>query len=524
LAERPVTKTASLVMVLILLSRLLGFVRERSIAVVFGANWQTDVFRQAFNIPDLMYFILVAGGLNAAFIPTFTSYLARNEEDDGWSMAWTFFTLGFIALALMTVLGILFSPALSYLVGYAYEGETRQLLIKLMRIMFPAVFFTALAGLGMGVHKSYKSFNAPLWGPILYNAVIILGIYLLGEEYGVVGMGIGTVAGACVNFAMQMPFFLKKARPHRYSFQLSHPGIKQILYLMGPAVISSSIAQLNFIVSSSLASGLAESSVSALRVANTLVQLPLGVFGMGVSMVILPTLAGLKAKGEINNFRETFSQGIRFVLTLTIPAAVGLAVLRVPLVRLLFEGGAFTPADTQMTAQAVLFYAPGLISQAVIQVLVQAYYSLQDTKSLVKVSLNAILVNAALSFAFLKFTPLAHGGLALAFSLTSIINLLNYLLRLRKHLGRIDARRILRCTVRSLIASGVMGVVVWGAATISAFFFNTTTLLGRIAETAASVGIGALVYLIMIFALHMEETAFLRQILRRGAKNAPDVE
>ncbi|MGI6541741.1 MAG: murein biosynthesis integral membrane protein MurJ [Limnochordia bacterium] len=522
MAERPVARTAGLVMVLILLSRLLGFIRERSIAIVFGSNWQTDVFRQAFNIPDLMYFILVAGGLNAAFIPTFTSYLARDEEEDGWRMAWTFFTLGFIALVLMTALGVIFSPSLSYIVGYAYEGETRRLLIKLMRIMFPAVFFTALAGLGMGVHKSYKSFNAPLWGPILYNAVIILGIYLLGGRYGVVGMGIGTVAGACVNFLIQMPFFIKKARPRRYAFQLHHPGIKQILYLMGPAVISSSIAQLNFIVSSSLASSLAESSVSALRVANTLVQLPLGVFGMGVSMVILPTLAGLKAKGEIDDFREMFSQGIRFVLTLTIPAAVGLAVLRVPLVRLLFEGGAFTSADTLMTAQAVLFYAPGLISQAVIQVLVQVYYSLQDTKSLVKVSLNAILVNATLSLAFLKFTPLAHGGLALASSLTSIINLLNYLLRLRKHLGRIDAGRMLRCTIRSLIASAVMGFAVWGAATVGASLFGTSTLPGRVTEVAIGVGTGGLVYLIMIFVLRMEETTFLYQVFRRNAKSTSE--
>lgn len=505
-------------MVLILFSRLLGFIRERSIATVFGANWQTDVFRQAFNIPDLMFFILVAGGLNAAFIPTFTAYLARNEEDEGWSMAWTFFALGLISLILMTVLGVVFSPALSYLVGYAYQGETRQLLIRLMQIMFPAVFFTALAGLGMGVHKSYKSFNAPLWGPIIYNVVIVIGIYLLGGQYGVIGMGIGTVAGAFANFLIQMPFFIKKARRHRFSFNIHHPGIKQVLYLMGPAVISSSITQLNYIISSSLASGLPESSVSALRVANTLVQLPLGVFGMGVSMVILPTLAGLKARGEMDNFRKMFSQGIRLVLTLTVPAAVGLAVLRVPLVRLLFEGGAFTPSDTVMAAQAVLFYAPGLVSQAVIQVLVQVYYSLQDTKSLVKVSFNAIVVNAILSILFLRFTPLAHGGLALAYSLTSIINLFNYLFRLRKHIGSIDGTRILRCTLLSLFASSLMGIVVWIVAHTSATFLSPTTFIGRTTEVMLSVGVGALVYLILLFVLRMEETEFLRHVLRRGAK------
>lgn len=523
-SERPVARTASLVMILILLSRVLGFLRERAIAEVFGATWQTDALRLAFNIPDLMFAILVAGGLNAAFIPTFTGYLARDEEEEGWRMAWTFFALGLIVLVLMTLLGIIFSPALSYIVAIAYSGEKRQVLVALMRVLFPAVFFTALAGLGMGVHKSYKSFNAPLWGPVVYNLVIILGAYLLGRRFGIMGIAAGTVAGAMSNFLLQMPFFARKAAPHRFHFNLHHPGIARALYLMGPAVLSSSITQLNFTISSSLASSLPESSVSALRVANTLVQLPLGVFGMGVSMVILPTLSGLMAQGKTDAFRRTFSQGVRLVLFLTIPAAVGLAVMRVPLVRLLFQVGEFDAKDTLMAAWAVLYFAPGLISQSAIQVLVQVYYSLQDTRTLVRVSMQSIVINILLSIAFLRFTNLAHGGLALAYSITSVINMLTYMHGLRRHLDDIDAPRIYRSILLSLIAALLMGVVVWAAVVGSNAVISPARVLGRLAEVAAGVGAGALAYLAFVFILRMEETTFLRQVLRRRGKAVPDAE
>ena len=212
-----------------------------------------------------------------------------------------------------------------------------------MRLMFPAVFFTALAGVGMGVHRSYRNFAPPMWGPIVYNAMIIASTYLLGRVMGIVGMAYGTVAGAIANFSVQLPFVVKKMRGKRLALDFSHPGLKQIFGLMGPAVVSLSIYQINFIIVSNLASGLAEGSPTALKIAQTMVQLPLGVFGMGIGMVILPNLARLIAQKELAAFRETFSQGIRTVFFVTIPSAVGLAVLRRPLLRLLFETGEFGP-------------------------------------------------------------------------------------------------------------------------------------------------------------------------------------
>lgn len=496
-------------MLLILLSRLLGFIRERAIADVFGLNAETDAFRLAFNIPDIMYFLLIAGGLNAAFIPVFTRYLAKGEEEEGWRVATTFFTVIVTALIAMVAVGLIFTPQLSPLVAYDYQGEQKALLVRLMRIMFPAVFFTALAGVGMGVHKSYKHFAPPMWGPIVYNVMIILATHLLGRRYGVVAMAYGTVAGAIGNLLIQIPFVLKKWRGKRFAFDLSHPGLKQTLRLMGPAVISLSIFQINFIVLSNLASGLSEGSPTALRIGQTIVQLPLGVFAMGVSMVILPALSGLIARNEMDAFTRTFSQGLRAVFFVTIPSAVGLYVLRIPVISLLFETGAFTASDTRTAAVALAALAVGLWAQAGSQVLIQVFYSLQETKTLVRVSLIAILLNTSLSLLLLRITPWEHGALALAYSLTAIANLGNYLYSLRRKIGRIDGARIVATLALSAGASLVMGGVVHWLHLVSAPWFDTLTLLGRVAHLALSIGGGVLVYGGLALLFRMEEVGFV---------------
>src|SRR5690606_18972305 len=196
MSQTQLARSASLVMVLVLISRLLGFVRERAIAEVFGRTWETDAFRAAFNIPDLMYILLVGGAISAAFLPIFTEYLAKEREEEAWELASTFITAGSLFLLVFAALGALFSPWLAPLVAYRFEGEQLALLVFLMRIMFPAVLFTALAGVAMGTHTAYRHFAMPMARPIFSNGAIILGAYLAGPRMGITGMAIGTVAGA----------------------------------------------------------------------------------------------------------------------------------------------------------------------------------------------------------------------------------------------------------------------------------------------------------------------------------------
>lgn len=517
-------RAAGVVMLLILFSRLLGLVRERAIAQVFGMTWQTDVFRNAFNIPDFMFFLLVAGGLNAAFIPVFTSYLAKDQEDEAWRVASSFFTITVSLLVLFAVLGALFAPQLTILVGYGFVGEQRELLIALMRILFLAVFFTALAGLGMGIHRSYKSFTAPMVGPIAYNLAIIAGTYALARWLGVFAMAIGTVVGAIANFLIQLPFFLKKSMGRfRLRFDWSHPGIKQMRALIGPSIIALSVFQLSFTISANIASGLGEGSPSALRIANQLVQLPLGIFAMGMGTVLLPTLSELAAQREWSHFRNTFSVGLRTVLFVTIPAAFGLAVLREPIIRLLFEVGQFTAEDTTMTGTALLYYSIGLFAQAACQILMQVYFSLQDTRTLLKVSLVAIASNTGLAFLLLWLTNLNHGALALAWSLTVILNMTLYLLVLRKHIGHFDGRRILRSGVLAVIGSAIMACAAYFAAAVVGEWVSLSTSVGRLIQVITGVLTGAAVYGVFALICRMEEVRFVLDMVRRRRAREPHI-
>lgn len=519
---RRMARTAGLVMILILASRVLGLVREVVIAQVFGMSWETDVFRNAFNLPDLMYFLLVGGGLNAAFIPVFTSHLAKDEEDEAWKVASTFFTVTVSLLLVMAVVGIILTPYLTPLVGYGFTGQSRELLVQLMRILFGAVFFTALAGLGMGVHKSYKSFTAPMVGPIVYNIAIILGAYTLARYMGIFSMAVGTVIGAVGNFLVQLPFFLRKsAGRFRIRFDLRHPSFLRILRLMGPSVLALSIFQVSFMISANLASGLAEGSASALRIGQQLVQLPLGIFAMGMGTVLLPTLSELAAKREIDTFKRTFASGLRAVLFITIPAAFGLAVLAVPVIRLLFESGQFTAADTQMSAVAVRFYAVGLFAQASSQILMQVFSALQDTKTLVRVSVVSIIVNTVLSLVLLRVTSLGHGALALAWSITVILNMINYLLRLRQHVGDLTASGILKSGGLSIAASVIMGIGAYSAAQLVSTYVDVQTMSGRLVQVGTGVVVGAGIYAAITTLLRMEEVRFVLSMVRRGSKRGP---
>lgn len=516
-ATSRLARDTAVVMLLILISRLLGFIRDRAVAEVFGMTWQTDAFRAAFNVPDLMFFLLVGGALNAAFIPVFTEYLTKEAEEEAWRVATSFFNLVIGVLLASTLLGILFTPQLAPLVAYRFEGEQRALLIFLMRIMFPAVFFTAMAGLATGVHRSYRRFIVAMTGPILYNIGIIAGAYGLGPRIGIVGMAIGTVAGAAVNFLVQLPFVWRKARRYPLRFHLGHPGLRRIVRLMLPAIASLSIFQINIIISTNLASGLGEGDITALNLANRLVQFPLGVFAMGVSTVIFPTLTRLVARGEIQTFIDTFGKGLRAVLFVTIPASVGLLALREPVIRLLFEVGAFGPAETRSAAYALLFFSFGLFAQAAIQVLTQVFYSLHETVTLVWVGLLTVAANTLFSLLLLHGTSLGHGGLALAFSLSSILNLGAFLFRLRRRLGPMQGDRLVRTLALAALASAAMGVIAAEAANLVGAHVNLATGGGRLLQVLAGVGAGAAVYAAATAALRMEEVRLVWRLIRRKA-------
>ena len=526
-----VAKAASIVMLAILVSRILGFLRERAVTEVFGRTATTDVFFAAFALPDLMYQLLVGGALSSAFIPVFTQYLARDEEKEAWYVASVFLNITVLALLVVMVLGVIFTPSLAPLVGIGFSGEQRELLVLLMRVTFPAVFFTALSGLAMGVLNSYQRFTLPALGPIVYNLGQILGAYVLGPLMGIMGMAVGTIVGAMGSFSIQFPEVYRRGRRYyRPLLDLKHPGIRRMGQLMLPAIIGLSIAQINVIVSQNLASTLETGSIVALRLANRLINFPLGIFAMGISTAIFPTLSRLIAKKEWEEFSRTLFFGLRVVFFITIPSAIGMASLRVPIVRLLFESGEFTALDTQATAYALLFYVPGLFAQAAIQVTTRGYYSLQDTKTPVKIGFLTVVTNFLLSVALLRWTSLGSGGLALAFSLSSILNVVIALVilgRKLQNLSRIGSAysRLGATVLKSTMASLLMGGTVYLAASFLETALPVSRKLGQLLQVFGAIGMGMLLYLVLSLLFRMEETTFIWNLIKNriAKKQARDV-
>lgn len=518
--RRAVASAAGMIMVAILVSRIMGFFRETIAGKLFD-RMATDAFFAAFVAPDLMYYFLVGGALSAAFIPVFTQYLAAGDEREAWKVASSFLNIAVILLVIVTAMGVLFAPALAPLVAYKFTGEKARLLVYLIRIMFPAVFFTALAGLSMGVLNSYQHFFAPAYGPVIYNIVIIIGAYVLGREMGVTGLALGVVGGAASNFLLQLLFVARMRVPYVFSIDLRNPGLRRIGTLMLPALVGLSVTQVNLVVNQNLASGLAEGSITALRFANRLMQLPLGLFALAISTAVFPTMTRQVARGELDQFKNTVSLATRMVFFITLPAAAGLIALRVPIVRLLFEGGEFTRADTLSTAYALLFYSLGLFAHSGVQIVTRAYYSLQDTRTPVKVGLLTVAANILMNLALLKYTNLAHGGLALAFSLTGIMNLLVLLAILRVKMGGIDGRRITLSFVQALVASLAVAVASRITSNIieaAPGFMKATSFLrfpvGSLVQVSLAIIVGTAAFVGVATGFRMEEARVVWDMIK----------
>ncbi len=511
--QKGVARAAGVLMVAMLLSRVLGFVREQAMTSRFGKSFATDAYFAAFTIPDLLYNLLVGGALSAAFIPVFSGYLAKEQEEEGWIVASTVINFTIIVMTVGIVLGMVFTPYLIPLVAYKFSGPTLDLTITLTRIMFPAVLFTGLNGLMMGILNSYKHFTAPAVGAVIYNvAIIALGL-ALSHRYGIAGFSIGVVAGVLGNFFVQLPVLKRVGLRYRPVLDLKHPGVRRMGLLMIPALIGLSANQVNLVINQNLASGLSEGSITALRLANRLMLLPLGIFAFSIGAAVFPTLTSLAATNKMVEFRETFSRGVRSVIFITLPAAVGLMTLGVPIVRLLFQQGRFSHEATQVTAEALFFYCIGLFAQAAVLVIVRAFYALQDTTTPVLVSVSTIVLNYLLNITFIGY--LGASGLALAYSLTGIFNMLALLFLLRKKIGLIDGRRLALSLLQVVGAASLMGAAAYGTAAGLAQVLDLSSKLNQALQVGAAVGAGVLVYALVALFLHMEEAEVVKDMLRR---------
>ena len=519
--EVKLVKSASVIALLTLCSRITGFLRDMLFARILGTSIASDAFYVAFRIPNMLRELMAEGSISAGFIPVFTEYLTKRSRQEAEELARSAFTLLFWVLIVIVWGGIVFTPEILHLItpGFVDNPTLFALTTALTRLMFPFLLFISLAALTMGILNSTHRFGPPAISSAVCNIVMILFILFPFYPEPVFSAAIGVVAGGFCQLAVQLPAVKKEGFSLLFVWPVfpMHPGLIQIIKLILPITISLSVTQINILVSTLVASTLAKGSVSYLYYAMRLIHFPLGIFGVALATVLLPTLSAQAAKSDYTGLRQSLSFALRLLFFIMAPTMAGLILLRVPIVHLLFEHGAFDKLATGGTAQAVFYYAIGLWAFAGARVVVPVFYSLQDTKTPVRVAIIAMILNVLLSFALAN--PLQHGGLALATSLSAIFNFVTLIVLLRKKLGRMDTKRIAYSHLKVIL--GTLCIIPSALYISRLFVWNSS---GNWTEKSGllviSIIASIIIYVITQAILKSEELIFLKNTFQKRLKRA----
>jgi putative peptidoglycan lipid II flippase len=509
--ERATVASATLVtMTLIGLSRITGIIRDIGRTTLFGRDWHTDAYVSAFSIPDLIYFLASGGALSAGFVPVFTGYLTKGEDEKAMRTFRVLMTyLGLLLLSLIVAFEVL-APQLVALLFPGMVGDEQKftLTVRLVRILLPAQFFFVLGSLFTGALWSLRYFAEPQVQSVLYNLFILFG-GILGAQFcahwlgkGIEGMAIGALTGAAVGAGLvQARKLWQVGMDFRPCFDWRDEGARQVLKLVIPVVFSLSVTQINAIIlPRSFSSLLPHGAATAVEMANRIMQLPVALFGASVGIALFPTLSALATKEAIDDLRRQVASGLRTVLFMTVPTAVLMAVLREPIVALFFEYGRWKSSDTQATALALLFYSFGVPAMSCQQVLARGFYALRDTWTPVWVGLLSFALAFTLNAA-LVHSPLQQGGLALAFSISAWFNITLLAILLRKRLNGLEGSAFLKLIAWLLPSSVAMGLV----ATSSLSFLPIGGVVGRLLRVSLPTLIGGIVFLALMFRSNLPE-------------------
>lgn len=497
--------TAAIVMTSIVLSRLTGFIREMLLPNIVGANNLGDAYNIAFKITGLMYDMLVGGVIAAAIIPILSGYLARNEEEDGWKAVGTFINIVFVAMLVTSLLGIIFAPQIVNIVGVGLSSSAKAVTVRLSRILFPSVAFLMLAGLTNGVLNSYQKFAAAACGPSIYNLGSAASILLFGG-HSVELVAVGVMCSSFIYFIIQLLFALKNLKYYRLKFYFRHPGVKRLFTLAIPSLLSSSIVQVNAIITASFATIFGESNVTALQLADRIWQMPYGVFAQGIGMAMLPTLSMNVAVGDVEQYRNTLSKGLKMVMILTVPSAVGFIVLSKQIITSIQITGKFTDAAVLNSANILMFFSIALLTQSIVTVINRAYYANNDTRTPLFIGASTIILNITLSY-ILKDTVLGVSGMALAYSAASALNAALLLIILDRKYKGINVRQLFRFEAKIIPAAVIMGVILYFIS--GAVPFNQSSKIMQCLILLFEIFAGAAIYFATALIIRVEEARYI---------------
>lgn len=497
-------------------SRVLGLLRDAVFNYYFGVD---SLSAEAYSIvsptPELIFTVIAGGALGSAFIPTFAAYFAREDEEGAWQLFAAVVNLVLTATTLVAAIAAIFAPQLLRLL-YADLMQARPELLDiaapLLRLMLLAPIIFGVSGVIMAALNARQHFLTPALAGVVYNLGIIVGTIIWAPS--VMGVGIGTVLGSLGHLAIQLPALRQARARYRPILTWRHPGVRQVLWLMGPRVLGLSFSYLNLFITPLVAQGMQPGALRALNTAFRLVLAPQGVLGQAIGIASFPTLAALVAANALAEMQRIVSDTLRLILFAGVPLTIWLAVLARPIIELAYQRGQFDAEATRLAAWALLFYALALISLAMLEVVSRAFYALKDTVTPVAAGALQIILMVGLSLwlgygLFPAWGWLGLGGVALAFSLSNWVETLVLLWLLSRKIQGVGGHRLASGAWRMIAAGvamtgGMLGVGRW---------LDSAELVVRLATTTL---VGGALYLGVCLVLQVEELQFVRRVWRRG--------
>jgi putative peptidoglycan lipid II flippase len=480
--KKQILKSASIISLVTVVSRILGYVRDQRIALLLGTTPAADAYVLAYRIPNLFRRLVAEGSMTASFIPVFTGYMREKSTEEMWDFAnKLFWTLAFVA-AIITVLGMVFSPTVVHI--FAGTNIAGPQAIELNRIIFPYLFFIALAALAMGILNCFHIFGLPAATSIFLNLATIAFTFAFFRKYfndSATSIAVGVLVGGVLQFLIQVPSLVQKGMKFNFGISFSHPGIRSVARLMIPRLFGIGVAQINLFIDTRFATAaiMPAGSLAALYLADRVMELVLGGYAIAVATAILPMMSHQAAAKDYESLKKTLVFAVRIVAFITIPAALGLMILREPIIRVLFQHGQFIASSTRLTARALLYYAVGLPALATVKLIVPAFYSAKDTKTPVIVAGISLVLNIVLNIVFMKvfFRRVQNGGPALATALACYFDFFALFAIFRLRYGALGTMEIVKSFSKIFLCAGIMGVACWFANYYTQFTLNSPFLI-----------------------------------------------
>jgi putative peptidoglycan lipid II flippase len=523
MSER-IARSAGLIGIATMASRVLGVGREMVLAAFFGAGsgFEMDAYNVAFRVPNLLRDLFAEGAMTAAFVPTFTRTLTNRGPDAAWRLGNLVINALVIVTGVIVVAGMLFASPITYAIApnFARTPGELELTTMLTRVMLPFLPTVAVSVAMMGMLNSLRRFFIPALSPAMFNVATIACAFALVPVMPRLGLppiaaiAIGTLAGGLGQMALQSPALRREGFRYQPIVDFKDPDLREVLRLMGPGTLGLAAVQINVFVNTYLATSQERGAVSWLTYAFRLMYLPIGLFGVSIATAALPDIARRANAQDLPGLRSTVSSALRLMLMLNVPATIGLIALANPIISLLLERGKFTTYDTAATAAALMFYAPGLVGYSAVKIASPSFYSLRDSRTPVTVSVMSVIANLALNLLLVHW--MGYRGLALGTALAAMFNAGMLLWLLRGRIGGIDGRRVMLAFVKILFASIAMGLAASAAiAWLTALLPGSSTIVRALrVGTSILTGVAVLVASARLLRIAEFDEAFGR-VLRR---------